>query len=116
MAAANPSMGPWFNGPFAGNSNAYRMAQATVQIRKKLAIAVPEDAPTFWAAPATTLPQYAKPESTVTKADQRNHQRAGSINGGMTFPRIKGSSSLIQGKPTKLKKYKRPIQVMPVTR
>src|SRR5579864_6409263 len=89
------------------------MPHVAVQIKKKLAIAVPDVAPAACASAETTAPQYASPASTVTSADQRNHHKARSIKPGMTLPLVAGSSSCIDRKPTRLKKYSRPIQVMP---
>src|ERR1700688_3572312 len=53
------------------------------------------------------------PTITVTSADHRNQFIARDINTGYTFTRTPGSSAFIAGVPTKLKKYKSPIQIIP---
>src|ERR1700724_1647418 len=53
------------------------------------------------------------PTITVTSADHRNHAIARDINTGYTFTRPPGSSAFIEGVPTKLKKYSKPIQMIP---
>src|ERR1019366_1115029 len=47
---------------------------------------------------------------------QRNHHKARRISLGTTIPRDFASSSCTNGTPTRLKKYNRPIQVMPATK
>src|SRR6266404_2299808 len=53
------------------------------------------------------------PTITVTSADHRNHAIARAINTGYTFTRTPGSSAFIEGVPTKLRKYSKPIQMIP---
>src|ERR1700740_1795695 len=53
------------------------------------------------------------PTITVTSADHRNHAIARDINTGYTLTRAAGSSAFIEGVPTKLKKYSKPIQMIP---
>src|SRR5437763_8455167 len=50
---------------------------------------------------------------TVTTAETRNQSSARSIRPGMILPLVAGSSSFMNGKFMRLKKYSRPIQVMP---
>src|ERR1700674_2648005 len=110
------STGPLSSAPLPGISQAYISAQATVQIRKKVPIGPPEDAPRFLASSATMLPQYAKPINTVSTDPQRNHHNARDIRLGRTLPLVAGSSSFMKGTLTRLKKYSRPTQVMPPTK
>src|ERR1700738_1770663 len=53
------------------------------------------------------------PTITVTSADHRNHAIARDISTGYTFMRTPGSSAFIEGVATRLKKYSKPIQVIP---
>src|SRR5713226_6819891 len=53
------------------------------------------------------------PTTTVTSADHRNHAIARDIKTGYTFTRTPGSRAFNEGVPTKLKKYKSPIQMIP---
>src|SRR6267378_2877854 len=53
------------------------------------------------------------PTNTVISADHRNHAIARAISTGYTFTRTPGSSAFIEGVPTKLKKYSKPIQMIP---
>src|SRR5258708_7925413 len=66
--------------------HAYKIPQTIVQIRKKLPITAPTEPPPLWASAPTMVPQYARPASTVTTADMRNHHRARVISEGMTLP------------------------------
>src|SRR6267142_5292971 len=109
------STGPLSSTPLPGMTQAYITPQVTVQIRKKLAMGTPDDAPPYRASEATTLPQYANPISTVTTDDQRNHHRARDINAGRTLPLVAASISAMNGKLTRLKKYSNPIQITPAT-
>src|SRR6267154_1442924 len=53
------------------------------------------------------------PTITVASADHRNQFIARDISTGYTFTRTPGSSAFIAGVPTRLKKYKSPIQTIP---
>src|SRR5664279_5631700 len=56
------------------------------------------------------------PARTVITALQRNHHKARRISLGTTITRDFASSSCTNGTPTRLKKYNRPLQVMPATK
>src|SRR5215472_5671634 len=65
------------------------------------------------ASKSSSLKKYRNPRITVTSADQRNQAMARDISTGYTFTRTPASSRLIEGMATKLKKYSKPIQVIP---
>ena len=59
------------------------------------------------------MPRMKMPVRKVRAAAQRNHQSARHVSLSKASPRAAGLSSAYAGTWTKLKKYSRPIHVMP---
>src|ERR1700690_1382968 len=108
--------GPLSSAPFPGIRQAYIRPHATVQIRKNDPKTAPADPPPLRTSAPTTVPQYPSPISTVSTEAQRNHHKARDIRSGSTLPLVAGSRPFMNGRLTDLKKYNRPIQVMPPTK